>query len=180
MTDDEILRDYLPWIRVVAGNLIGFDSPDLQDLVQEGYIAMWHALRSFDGVKGPLDYWLKFKGRSRMKTVSIRAHEHPEREPLDLCAPCGGGDDTLADLIHGPDIIEQTELAYHHGEIAVAVSQLSPQQRRYVIARFWLGLSGNEMVTLGVFAYDPSSLWNCKRNGARWKLQSALGHLASR
>jgi hypothetical protein len=47
-----------------------------------------------------------------------------------------------------------------------------------VVARFWLGLSGQEMRQLGVFAYDPSSLWTSKKNGARWKLQKELAHLA--
>jgi RNA polymerase sigma factor (sigma-70 family) len=180
VTDDEILRDYLPWLRVVAGNLAGFDSPDLQDLVQEGYIAMWRALRTYDPASGKLDYWLKFKASNRMKTIAIRAAEHPEREPLDLDQPRTTEGDTLADLLEGPDLIAAIDIAYHHGEIAAAIDRLTPQQRRYVIARFWLGLTGNEMVALGVFSYDPSALWNSKRNGARWKLQEELKHLALR
>lgn len=170
MTDDEILRDYLPWLRKVAGNLIGFDDPDLQDLVQEGYIAMWRALKNFQPDKGTLDYWLKFKASNRMKTAAIRAHEHPERKPDEL------PDDRDWDIA-APDLLEAVDIAYHHGEIAAAIDRLTPQQRRYVIARFWLGLTGNEMRQLGVFAYDPSALWTSKRNGARLKLQRELAHL---
>jgi RNA polymerase sigma factor (sigma-70 family) len=165
VTDDDILRDYLPWLRVVAGNLIGFENPDVQDLVQEGYIAMWKAIKSFTPDKGKLDWWLKFKAANRMKTLAIR-------RPLP--------DDELQDWsldIAAPDLLDQIDIAYHHGEIAAAIDRLTPQQKRYVIARFWLGLSGNEMQQLGVFTYDPSALWNSKRNGARWKLQEDLAHL---
>ncbi len=177
MTDDDLLRDYLPWLRVVAGNMIGFDSPLVQDLVQEGYIAMWKAIRSFVPGKGELDYWLKFKALNRMKTVSIRAREHPEREPLELDRPRTETGESLADMLEGPDLLDQIDIAYHHGEIAAAIDRLSPAQKRYVIARFWLGLSGNEMRQLGVFPYDPSALWNRSGSGARWKLQKELAHL---
>lgn len=185
MTDDEILRPYMPWLRTVAGNLLGHQDVGVQDLMQEGYIAMWRALKSYSAEAGPLDYWLKFKASNRMKTVSIRAREHPERVPVSLSetvysdpTPVELGD-TIEDLATA-ELLATVELAYHHGEIAAAIDALTPQQRRYVIARFWLGLTGNEMVALGVFSYDPSALWNSRRNGARWKLQEELKHLALR
>jgi RNA polymerase sigma factor (sigma-70 family) len=178
VTDDEILRDYLPWLRKVAGGMLGFDDPGLDDLVQEGYIEMWRALRRWDSGRGPLDYWLKFKSSNRMKTVSTRAHEKAVLASIDALHTDHG--DTLADLLEAPDVLERIELAYHDGEIAAAIDRLTPQQRKYVLARFWLGLTGNEMVQLGVFTYDPSALWNSKVNGARWKLQEDLKHLATR
>jgi RNA polymerase sigma factor (sigma-70 family) len=173
VTDDDILRDYLPWLRTVASNMLSPGHEGVQDLVQEGYIAMWKAIRTYVPGKGQLDYWLKFKASHRMKTLAIRK---PEALPsLDVPQNEEGG--TLADLIEGPDLLSQIDIAYHHGEIAAAIDRLTPQQKRYVIARFWLGLSGNEMRELGVFAYDPSALWNSQRNGARRKLQKELAHL---
>ncbi len=177
MTDDELLRDYLPWLRVVAANLVGRDDPDVQDLVQEGYIAMWKALKTFVPGKGELDYWLKFKAVNRMRTLVIRSYDHPEREPVYLDQPRNEEGGTIADLLEGPDLLDQIDIAYHHGEIAAAIDRLTPAQRRYVIARFWLGLTGNEMRDLGVFNYDPSALWNRKGSGARWKLEQDLAHL---
>lgn len=180
MTDDEILRDYLPWLRVVAGNLLGFDDPGLQDLVQEGYIAMWKAIRSYRPSSGKLDYWLKFKAHHRMLTLSTRSREKTQPDSLD--APYQDGL-TLGDILEdvaAVELLDKIEIAYHNGQIAAAVGRLTPSQKKYVIARFWLGLTGNEMVLLGVFSYDPSALWNSKRNGARWKLQSELQHLATR
>lgn len=185
MTDDEILRPYMPWLRTVACNLLGYTDVGVQDLMQEGYIEMWKALRRYNAAAGPLDYWLKFKASNRMKTIAIRAREHPERVPASLNqtvysdpTPVELGD-ILEDL-GAAELLETVDLAYHHGEIAAAINALSPQQRRYVIARFWLGLTGNEMIALGVFAYDPSGLWNSKRNGARWKLEEELKHLVTR
>ena len=165
MTDDELLKDYLPWLRKVAGSMIGFGDPWVDDLVQEGYIAMWRAIRNFQPGKGQLDYWLKFNGSNRIRLLVGRRRLPDEELPdwsLDIAAP---------------DLIEQMDIAYHHGEIAQAIDRLTPQQRKYVIARFWLGLTGNEMQAMGVFTYDPSALWNSKRNGARWKLEKELAHL---
>lgn len=187
---DEILSEYLPWLRKVAGNLTGFGSSGLDDLVQEGYIAMWRALGTHDEAAGPLDYWLKFKSSNRMKTLAIRAAE--KTDPLHLDEPVGskaraGGfedlvitlGDTIADL-GSDELLNKIELAYHDGEVAQAIDHLTPAQRKYVVARFWYGLSGKEMRELGVFSYDPSALWNSRRNGARWKLAGELQHLATR
>ena len=168
MTDDELLGEYLGWLRTVSSKLIAIwpkYAIDQQDLIQEGYIAMWKAIRSHKPGSAPLDYWMKFQAHHRMKTVCLRSHsEQPEEIPewFDIAAP---------------DLLERVELAYHHGEIAQAIGSLTPQQKKYVYARFWLGLSGNEMRELGVFNYDPSALWNSKRNGARWKLEKELAHL---
>lgn len=165
MDDNEILRPYLPWLRVVAGNMTDFGHPDLPDLVQEGYIAMWRSLKTFNPDLGALDAWLKFKAVNRMRTLVGRRKLPDEELPvwsLDIAAP---------------DLLEKIDIAYHHGEIAAAIDRLSPAQRRYVIARFWLGLTGNEMRELGVFNYDASALWNRMPTGARWKLQKELAHL---
>lgn len=169
MNDDDILREYLGWLRKTAGNMIGFGDPSLDDLVQEGYIAMWRALKNFDRSKGSLPAWLTAKAHWRMLEVVQR------RRSIDVTL-----DDVDEDDLAAPDLIERIEIAYHDGEIARAISELSSQQRRYVIARFWLGLSGKEMVELGVFGYDPSALWTSRKNGARWKLQETLRHLAVR
>lgn len=181
MSDNDILHGYLPWLRVVAGNLIGFEHPDLQDLVQEGYIAMWKAIRNFKAGSAPLDFWLKYNAHNRMKTVSVRWAARDVPDSLNEPVNCGAQDIELGDTIEDltvSDLLEHIGIAYHYGQIAQAIDRLTPQQRKYVIARFWLGLSGNEMVELGVFTYDPSALWNSKRNGARWKLQEELKHLA--
>lgn len=164
MADDEVLAEYTHWLYATAGRLLGsFADPDLDDLVQEGYIAMWRALRSYDESQGALPAWLTAKAEWRMRTVASR------RQPR--------AEDELDESLAGASLLESVDIAYHHGEIADAISGLAPAQRRYVIARFWYGLSGQEMRDLGVFRYDPSSLWTRPRNGARWKLARQLSHM---
>lgn len=170
MTLDELLPEYRGWLQKVAGTMIGFGDPGLDDLVQEGYIAMWRALKSYEPSRGSLPSWLTAKARWRMLEV-VQRTKHVRFVELD---------EAPEEALAAPDLLDSLELAYHNGEIAEAISGLTPAQRRYVLARFWLGLSGNEMRQLGVFAYDPSALWNSKVNGARWKLQASLRHLAIR
>jgi RNA polymerase sigma factor (sigma-70 family) len=170
VTDEETLREYIGWLRKTAGNMIGFGDPGLDDLVQEGYIAMWRALKNFDRSKGSLPSWLTAKAHWRMLEVVQRT-----KRTIEVTL-----DEAPEDQLAAPDLLDAIDIAYHDGEIAQAVSELTTQQRRYVIARFWLGLSGKEMVELGVFSYDPSALWTSRKNGARWKLQNSLQHLMIR
>jgi len=170
VTGEPDLGAYRGWLQKVAGNMIGFGDPRLDDLIQEGYIAMWKALSTFSSSRGSQDWWLKYKAHGRMLEV-VRRTVHRNEDELS---------EAPEEALAAPDLLEALELAYHEGEIAEAISRLTPKQRRYVVARFWLGLSGNEMKQLGVFAYDPSALWNSRKNGARWKLQESLQHLATR
>lgn len=175
------LGEYRPWLYKVANRLLSPGHPDLDDLVQEGYIAMWKAEKSFSPEKGKMDWWLKFKAHRRMLTIVQRRRLE---EDLSLNKKVrvnnhGGTEESLElqDLLAAPDLLESIEMAYHTGEIAEAIDSLSPAQRKYVYARFWLGLSGKEMQDLGVFGYDPSALWTRKSNGARDKLGKELAHL---
>jgi RNA polymerase sigma factor (sigma-70 family) len=177
----KVLGDYRGWLRKMAGVILGPASPDLEDLVQEGYIAMWRALGTFQEGRGSLPYWLTFKARARMLEIAEarswlgrpKRHPHAAQREDDVLL------DNMEDLgVAAPDLLGSTELAYHHGEIMAAIAALTPAQRRYVIARFWGGLSGKEMRELGVFSYDAHGLWDSRKNGAREKLREALAHLA--
>jgi RNA polymerase sigma factor (sigma-70 family) len=168
VTPDDTLREYLNWLRKTAGNMIGFGDPRLDDLIQEGYIAMWRALGTFSPDRGALPAWLTYKAHGRMQEFLRRAKN----------VPCTDLDAAPEEALAAPDLIDSLSLAYHDGEIAQAISHLSPAQRRYVTARFWLGLSGKEMRELGVFSYEAHSLWASPVNGARKKLAAELSHLA--
>jgi hypothetical protein len=85
--------------------------------------------------------------------------------------------ETLEDTLAASGHIEDAMLAYHDGEIAKAVGTLTPSQRKYVMARFWGGMTDREMVTEGVFSYDAHALWTAK-DGARDRLAQELVHLA--
>lgn len=167
----EVLTQYSDWLKAVAismRNKEGVTGPD--DLVQEGYIAMWNALKSFDPMKGQLDYWLKFKARGAMNSY-LTKHK-AERGLVEEATEFDTSESEQAFQIDYDGI----ELAYHEGEICAAVSRLSPQQQKYVQLRFWDGLKGQELVK--AFGYDPQALWSSSRNGAKKKLRGDLAHLS--
>lgn len=139
MTDgNEILQQYYPWLRKTAGNLIGFDDPYLDDLIQEGYIAMWKALQSHDPEKGPLVPRLMFLARQRMLNVGYGHHRYTGHEAVR------GSQEAQADLHY--DELRDREYAmpatvdepYVEPSLTDALSALPPSQREYVFVRFWL------------------------------------------
>jgi len=190
-TPDQIIAAYHKWLFKTASQMMPADSPDLEDLVQEGRIAMWLALKSYTRDKGSLPAWLTLKAKYRMIEIvkGKRATGAPsrlhgrnpatelQRTTLSLDAERGDGV-TLADLISvDPIALDAAELAYHQDEIARAIMELPDAQRRYVIARFFEAMTGREMQEAGVFNYEPSALWTSQKNGARKKLAAALAHL---
>jgi RNA polymerase sigma factor (sigma-70 family) len=183
----DVLTGFRPWLYKTAQQLLSPSSPDIEDLVQEGCIAMWQALKTHKESSGPLTAWLTLKARYRMLEVVTKKNwsGQPSRQhgrnpvqdlvPLSLDADHGGV--TLADLLPAQEVIEDILDAYHHGQIYQAVSSLSPAQREYVYARFWKCMTTAEMKA-EIFGYDPSALWNSPKNGAKRKLADALAGIA--
>jgi RNA polymerase sigma factor (sigma-70 family) len=190
-TDDEIIAGYHSWLFKTASGMTS-NSSDVEDLVQEGRVAMWLALDSYDPAKGSLPSWLTRKAKFRMIEVvtdgpltgqpSRRHGRNPatemKRATLSLDLPRGDSGVNLADLV-SRDVgdLEAAELAYHQDEIASAIEALPDAQRKYVIARFYEAMTGSEMREAGLFSYDPSALWTSQKNGARMKLAEKLRHL---
>jgi DNA-directed RNA polymerase specialized sigma24 family protein len=77
MSSDESpdLGAYRNWLYKTAADLLpgGYYDPDIDDLVQEGRIAMWKAYESYDDCKGTLAPWLVNAARMQMKGI---AHGH--------------------------------------------------------------------------------------------------------
>jgi RNA polymerase sigma factor (sigma-70 family) len=186
VTPDE-LTEYRPWLYKQAHALLSPGDPEVEDLVQEGYISMWKALGTYKPDSGSLPSWLTSKARFRMIEVVQRKNwsgqpsrqhgRNPATSPKLLSLDASTGDGiTLADILPGNDTMESVMEAYHHGEIYDAISSLTPAQREYVYARFWNGLTTAEMKA-EIFGYDPSALWNSQRNGARMKLAEKLSRI---
>lgn len=190
MEAEQVVNDYRGWLYQTARQLLSDASPDLEDLVQEGRIALWEALSTYEPSRGALPAWLTSKARYAM-LKAVQRHKWtgqpsrnlgrrwPAAEPdtLSLDAERAEGV-TLADLLASPDTTEQAELSYHHREITDALANLSPRQLTYVKARFWDGMTDREMIEAGMFSYDPSTLWRSSKNGARDKLAKELAHLS--
>lgn len=174
------LSAYESWLhhrahQMVQGTRLRPTGDDHDDLAQLGMIAMWKALASFDPDKGALPAWLTMKANGAMKDALRPA---PTKHGLDssLEVLLDSVDDFTPDeLVANPDLLAGVVNAYHAGEIARAMDALTPKQQEYVRLRFWEGLSTRELTAR--FGYDPSGLWNSKKNGAKYKLQKVLAHL---
>lgn len=170
------LSAYESWLhhrahQMIQGTQLRPDAQDHDDLVQHGLIAMWRALQSFDEDKGALPAWLTMKATGAMKDA-LRPAPTKRQATTELVV-----DDELTPeaLVEYPDLLANVVRAYHRGEVAKAMDVLTPKQREYVRLRFWEGKGTRELTAH--FGYDPSGLWNSKKNGAKYKLQEALGHL---
>lgn len=171
MTELELLAQYRPWLRTVARNMLSdARSRYIEDLAQEGWIAMWRAHP--ERYDAPDDFILKQAARRRMNdvlTTIIRGERGGKRgaKPLDTETVLVDDFELLALSVDLPAV----ELAYHHGEVLEALNSLSPAERRYVYLRFWLGYDWKGINEH--FGYRADSLWR----PARTKLLERLGHL---
>jgi DNA-directed RNA polymerase specialized sigma24 family protein len=231
-----LIGDYEAWLHKRAWLIGGPNTHD--DLVQEGRIAMWQALSSFNPELGALPAYLTTRANSHMLQCITRGHWtgkekkkvgatnagiqkrrlidqfrgrfkletglYPTQQQIAeslgmtlssvsryLSNPAveatGVNEyslDALLDsdlgfetLLAAADLIDSIQLAYHRGEIVQALDSLTPQQKRYVVLRFWCGYITGELKT--VFGYDPSGLWTSQVNGARMKLRAELSHLVA-
>lgn len=162
MNERELLAEYRPWLRKVA---VGMTSPQqAEDLAQEGWIALWRALRAHDASKSPQDYWLKTQAHRRMLTVVRNWGTTTNAQHVAIGDTAGIWEQLQTEL---PEL----ENAYHHGQICAALAALTPREREYVQLRFWGDLRGAELKAH--FGYQPHALWRT----AKPKLEAALSHL---
>ena len=71
ISDEPDLGAYHGWLYHTAAGLLGNPChPDIDDLVQEGRIAMWKALAAYDDCKGTLAPWLANAARMRMRDLA--------------------------------------------------------------------------------------------------------------
>lgn len=140
MIDPEILDDYKGWLHVVANSLVDRERHD--DLVQEGRIAMWRALETYDETRGSLPSWLTRAAEMRMRDLAWGTGQPTGHEAVRGSRPVEEGpslDGMVEDEIEA--LLGHIEEAYHDGEVMQVIrSELSPKQQEYVFLRFWGGL----------------------------------------
>lgn len=183
---NEVLANYDGWLHRRAYQL-SFNVEDREDVAQEGRIAMWKAIGTWDSDKGALPSWLTthanysmkeclsrrfWTGQAKRSPGSGRTAVQQETYSLDKLLESPDG---VEHLLEAADMMDAALWAYHQGEIAEALDALSPAQRKYVVLRFWCGVQNGEMKL--VYGYDPSALWTSQKNGARLKLRTRLAHL---
>lgn len=181
-----VLPDYRRWLYAVAYDLLPDGSPDVDDLAQEGHVAMWRAIEAWDPDRGSLPSWLTGAARLRMRAIAHSKGQwtgRPETRGSASVRPVASVDaveDELDALTAGYDVAEAVVMAYHHGEIAAALDALTPAQRRYVLARFWAGVDpasrspGTRRIAALIPELSRPGLWA----GTRAVLAERLAHLA--
>lgn len=179
MQIEQILRDYNSWLYKTA-NSLSKDSHMVEDLVQEGRIAMWKAYNSYDPDRGPLSPWLMFKARNRMLTsVTSDRWEGTTRVPGSLAAkiPIPVEDKYLNSESCAAS--ESYAIAFHREEIIEAVNTLTPSQRRFVYSKFWLDFITSDFVEeFGSYSSAVSNWYKgTKDKGAKLRLTESLEHL---
>lgn len=160
-TAEEILSENRAWI-IGTARRITFDPDRVDDVAQEGNIALWRAFQELSGVTEPeRTEWSRNRAKIRMRHIAdtnrrerevghepLRGHVDVKPvtsldKPVELSSG-GGSPVTLGDLLPGPDPLLGLEIAYHHGEISRVINSLEPEHREYVVLRFWGGLTSTE------------------------------------
>lgn len=183
LTLEEVIPHYERWAHKLANDMQGVNSPDHDDLVQEARIAIWHALKKYDDTQGALPTYVTRAARWRMNDAHQRQHwtgqptkqgsKTSDRFRVDASLDWFM-EEGITGLLEAVDLLDGVELAYHHGQIAEAINSLPDLQRRYVVLRFWGGLTGAE---INARLDPPASLEAQWRNSMRAKLRDHLLHL---
>jgi RNA polymerase sigma factor (sigma-70 family) len=200
MDVNSLLRDFKPWLYKEAyrwASVYGRNSRDndyIEDLAQEGWVAMWRSGQSFDpeNEKGlTLRQCVLADARSRIKLCAARGDslgqgkefsEHKTQARVPQSAIKHVPDLGIESVDQDPDIVaalavgeslDFVALAYHEGEIMKAINELSSKQRDVVYLRFWCGMTQQEINA--AYNVDSYAVWHA----AKQVLKVKLSHLAS-
>jgi RNA polymerase sigma factor (sigma-70 family) len=188
----QIVPDYRRWLGAVARDICGPANARFQDdLVQEGYIAMWRAVGSFNPDAGAAPTWLTNAARMRMTDIArrryvnwfgkeaTRGHQETEAK-VSIEALAASDEHWEHQLLRSAELVELIGEGYHEGDIAAAMATLTPAERRYVYARFWLGLDPTaRSIPRELLTQVPELAQRWLWTRAKVKLRFALAHLES-
>lgn len=181
----DIIADYDAWLGKVAMLMLGepWDEADLQDLKQEGRVAMWRALETYDADKGSLPSWLTRAAEMRMRDLARGHGKTFGHERVH----------GWSDVEWGPSIDHMDEdradglLAWvteeiYDGEILQVIRErLTPAQQEFVFLKFWGGLDPMKQAPQlrALVAEFPvlRQHWHWQR--AKQILREELAHLAA-
>lgn len=149
--DESVLENYREWLIARARFYLPRSVEERKDLAQEGYIAMWRALQTFDPDKGALTSWVQWAADQRMRNVLRKwtwtgapmAKGHHRENPA---TPVDTNADWVVERIgETSDLLDGILWQYHEGDIINAINELTPQQRAYVYRMFWRGETYTEI-----------------------------------
>lgn len=139
--DPDVLENYRKWLLWYVKYAYWSWESEWPDLMQEGWIAMWRALRTFDSSKGALPTYLTRAAKMRIADVvrrhtwtgTLGARGHIREKPA---APVDTDWDWVEEAAFKPnraDAFAEVEYAYHHGEILAALAALPANEKRWVV-----------------------------------------------
>jgi RNA polymerase sigma factor (sigma-70 family) len=111
--------------------------------------------------------------------TGMETHRGRPTDPLRRRDRDSVDDETLQldEVVDAGNILDEVILAYHHGEIAEALSALTFTQRVHVFSRFWLGMSNAEIAAeQGCSKQTVERQW---RTDIRPQLVRRLEHLVN-
>ncbi|MGZ5714441.1 MAG: sigma-70 family RNA polymerase sigma factor [Caldimonas sp.] len=127
---------------------INRDRAQAEDILQEVYVNVWRAARSFDAAQSQPLTWLTSIARNRAIDSLRRLQTQPQLQTLGSAA--GGADnededvyDTVADASDGP--LELLGRATDARALGQCMEQLAALQRQSVALAFYQGLSHAEV-----------------------------------
>lgn len=142
----------------------------VEDLMQEGRLAMFEAYHSWDG-RGDQLGWMRKVAIWRMTRVAFPQEGRKGAPDLIEIAEY---DNNLLDTAHHD---HPNDMVAHHNEIHQAIRDLPERSRLYVWMRFWQKASQAEMEK--EFGKSPHSAFHRGGKNAKLDLQDKLSHLRS-
>lgn len=146
MSTDTDLLSWQAWVRTVARRL---DPDMIDDLEQEGMIALWLAISTHDPSKSPLNYWMKKHATWRMLSAVQAARKNPVVYVNDVFAL--------------PEASTEYNMPEYEKEVHAALSTLTDRERDYVYRRFWLGWSYSQLNTHFRSSNTSTTIWKSAR-----------------
>lgn len=167
---DDYLREQEGLLRWKAGGD--------EDAVQEARIAVWRTLTKHPGAtRSYLDQAATWRIRAVQRGESLTGETRPHGGKDTRPDPLRSGTEELEAALDLSATAGDLDLAYHHGEIMLAIAALPPVHREYVVLRFWGGMDRNEIGR--ILHRNPANLATTWRTQIQPQLRERLAHLIS-
>lgn len=163
----KILQSFRPWLRTVAAGFPDTQPSRVEELAQEGWIAVWRAV-SKNKDDRPLEPFLKQCAINRMRDVFSEWTAASRNVYMTHPADMTPGKINLWDMLRTD--LGDIEMAYHHGEIMDAINRLPRTQKAYVLRKFWHNWPKQ---SLEIYFNSPEYTWRV----AKANLAEELAHL---
>lgn len=160
---EEVIREKERLIALQAAERHS-DPNDWQDLLNEARITIWEVLNRRPDA--PPAY-IHAATRQRLTEVATRGvwfgmegHRGKAIDPIRRKDRDSFDDPDFAIEATSPDVFDAVEWGYHEGEILQAIRALPERYQRYVVLRFWGGLTPAELApVMGVKSTNLARMW---------------------